>query len=151
MELLSPIVANLCIEAVETRFLNSFWGIVAKSLAQMWTIHGSRLEREKYKWTNKSSLHGRRPRIQITLIGLCVACLGWVEGDLDVEVYMKTIHIDQYLNFDSHHPLAHKLGIIRIAKMVATNTNSSKHHKVVCIFSQVIFAISILLILTLLE
>ncbi|KAL3978929.1 G2/M phase-specific E3 ubiquitin-protein ligase [Sarotherodon galilaeus] len=34
-------------------------------------------------------------------------------GNLNIEVYRKPTHTDQYLLFDSHHPLEHKLGVIR--------------------------------------
>ena len=36
-----------------------------------------------------------------------------VGGRLFVSVYRKPTHTDQYLRFDSHHPLEHKLGVIR--------------------------------------
>ena len=35
------------------------------------------------------------------------------DGTLKVKVYSKKPHADQYLSFESHHPLPHKLGIIR--------------------------------------
>ena len=35
------------------------------------------------------------------------------EGNLNTSVYRKATHTDQYLLFDSHHPLVHKLGVIR--------------------------------------
>lgn len=42
-------------------------------------------------------------------------CAIYIEKDrsLHIGVYRKPTHADQYLLFDSHHPLEHKLGVIR--------------------------------------
>ena len=35
------------------------------------------------------------------------------DGNLDITVYRKAIHMDRYLNFQSHHPVHVKRGLVR--------------------------------------
>ncbi|XP_072028313.1 uncharacterized protein [Amphiura filiformis] len=58
-------------------------------------------------------------------------CLVTVESDgrLETSVYRKDTHTDQYLLFDSHHPLIHKLGVIRTLFHRADTIPSSEKAK----------------------
>ena len=51
------------------------------------------------------------------------------DGSLNTTVYRKATHTDQYLLFDSHHPLIHKLGVIRTLFHRAENIPSTEEAK----------------------
>ena len=48
------------------------------------------------------------------------------DGKIGVKVYRKATHADQHLQFDSNHPLQHKLGVVRTlhhrAKSIVTDS-----------------------------
>ena len=50
--------------------------------------------------------------------------------NLNIEVYRKPTHTNQFLHFVSHHPLGHKLGVIKTlqhrAKEISTQTPGIK-------------------------
>ena len=57
------------------------------------------------------------------------------DGSLDIKIYPKSTHTDQYLNFSSNHPSQHKLGVIQTlfyrAESVITDpavVEEEKHH-----------------------
>ncbi|KAI8498076.1 hypothetical protein Bbelb_240200 [Branchiostoma belcheri] len=50
-------------------------------------------------------------------------------GNLHFEVYRKPTHTDQYLAFDSHHPLKHKLAVIKTLSHRTDNIITSDQAK----------------------
>ena len=50
------------------------------------------------------------------------------DRSLNIEVYRKPTHTDQYLLFDSHHPLEHKLGVIRTLNQRADTVPTTAEH-----------------------
>ena len=52
------------------------------------------------------------------------------DRNLSIEVDRKPTHTDQYLRFDSHHPLEHKMSVIKTlqhrAKEIPTTTEGTK-------------------------
>ncbi|CAH1262968.1 Hypp2604 [Branchiostoma lanceolatum] len=56
------------------------------------------------------------------------------DGRLQFEVYRKPTHTDQYLAFDSHHPLEHKLAVIktlfhRADNIITSDTAKTDEHR----------------------
>ena len=117
---ISPIVVNLCMESFEQHALSSYPGIKPR----LWVrfvddtcviIRRSELENffkflnnldDNIKFTQEPCKDNKLPFLD---------CLISVESDgtLSTTVYRKPTHTEQYLQFDSHHPLIHKLGVIR--------------------------------------
>ncbi|KAM4589401.1 uncharacterized protein V3H82_003528 isoform 2-T2 [Fundulus diaphanus] len=133
----SPIVANLYMEEMEKRALGTFRGTppshwfryvddtfvkIQLKEVEAFTRHINSVD-NNIKFTREDANDNKLPFLD---------CLVNVEGDgnLNIEVYRKPTHTDQYLLFDSHHPLEHKLSVIRTlqhrAEHVPTKTEG-KH------------------------
>ena len=57
-------------------------------------------------------------------------------GTISVSVYRKPTHTNQYLNFDSHHPLNQKLGVVhtlyhRCESIVTTDPEKTKEKQLI--------------------
>ncbi|XP_038148866.1 uncharacterized protein LOC119788543, partial [Cyprinodon tularosa] len=133
----SLIVANLYMEEMEKRALDTFNGIppshwfryvddtfvkIQLEEVEAFTKHINSVDRN-IKFTREDAKDNKLPFLD---------CLVSMEGDgsLNIEVYRKPTHTDQYLLFDSHHPLEHKLSVIRTlqhrAEHVPTKTDGKQ-------------------------
>ena len=63
------------------------------------------------QWTRTLSFTREDTKDDSLLFLDCAVSLG-KDGSLRLEVYRRPTHTDQYLLFDSHHPLENKLGVI---------------------------------------
>ena len=115
----SPIIANLYMESFEQkalrsasvspkvwyRYVDDTYVVINKDKVQEFTDHINR-QNPHIKFTNDPEKDGQLPFLD-TLVKR------QPNGSLQVSVYRKPTHTDQYLAFDSHHPLEHKLSVIR--------------------------------------
>ena len=115
----SPIVANLYMEDFEEQALSSFpdpprfWGryvddtmvIIKTAHIELFTQHINNIS-PKIKFTIETEESSRIPMLDTLIIRK-------EDGSLKFQVYRKKTHTDHYLQFNSHQPLEHKLGVIR--------------------------------------
>ncbi|XP_040922260.1 uncharacterized protein LOC121200823, partial [Toxotes jaculatrix] len=128
----SAIVANLYMEMVEQKALNSFkgtppshwfryvddtWVKIKTQDLQAFTEHINSVDKN-IKFTREDVKDNHLPFLD------CDVHLA-EDRSLYIGVYRKPTHTDQYLLFDSHHPLEHKLGVIRTLEHRADNIPTS--------------------------
>ncbi|XP_035659430.1 uncharacterized protein LOC118404460 [Branchiostoma floridae] len=116
----SPIVVNLYMERFETEALSTFpdtppanwfryvddtFSRLKKTNADKFFQHINQID-DNIKFTQEMSQNNTLPFLDSKVI---------VEEDglINVDVYRKPTHTDQYLAFQSHHPLEQKLGVIK--------------------------------------
>ena len=115
----SPIVANLFMEDYEGKALEAYqdppkyWGrYVDDVLAAIKTVNIEpftqhlNAQHTNIQWTSELEADGKLPMI-VTLT------TRMTDGSLKFSVYRKPTHTDQYLQFQSHQPMEHKMGVIR--------------------------------------
>ena len=119
----SVVVSNLFMEDLEQKALQSapldikprFWRrfvddvfeVVKRGCEEALTAHLNSVDTTgSIKFTYEGETDGQLPFLD-TLV------TRRPDGSLKVLVYRKKTHTDQYLAFSSHHPLNHKLGVVR--------------------------------------
>ena len=114
----SPIVANLFMEDFKRKALASlttpikFWGryvddtivIIKRHFIDDFTAHINLLH-PSIKLTMEMEENGKIPVLDVLIARD-------QQGQLRFQVHRKPTQTSQYLNFSSHHPLQHKLGVI---------------------------------------
>ena len=115
----SVTVANLVMEDVEQRALTSctiqppFWKqcvddtFTALPQEQIQLFHDNLNSIEPtIQFTIETEVEGTLPFLD-TLV------TRYTDGSLTMSVFRKKTHTDRYLDFDYHHPLAHKIAVAR--------------------------------------
>ncbi len=119
----SPIVANMYMEFLEQkaiatadveykprlwkRYVDDILEIVQKGKVNALTDHINSIdETGNIKFTHEEEQEGCIPFLDTLIVRKD-------SGSIKLLVYRKKTHTDQYLNFESHHPLHQKLGVIR--------------------------------------
>ena len=124
-------VANLVMEDVEQRALATtdvhprFWKryvddtctVLPADDVQRFLDHLSRVE-PSIRFTVEVESDGKLPFLDVLLRHN-------PDGSVSTTVYRKPTHTDRYLDFASHHPLAHKIAVVRTLHSRAKTINSS--------------------------
>ena len=117
---LSPIVVNIYMERFEQLALRTYQGIPPA----LWvryvddTYLEIKIDEQEPFFAHANSVD---KHIQFTKDGMIDRKLAFLDaavsvkdgGTFGITVYRKPTHTNQYLLFDSHHPLDHKLGVVR--------------------------------------
>ncbi|XP_060756573.1 uncharacterized protein LOC132867607, partial [Neoarius graeffei] len=124
----SPIVANLYMEEVEHIALTTFAGVAPSHWFRYVDDTWVKIKIQEVEAFSKH-INAVDSNINFTREDVSGNNLAFLDCDvhirqdrsLSIEVYRKPTHTDQYLLFDSHHPLEHKLGVIRTLQHRAQN------------------------------
>ncbi|XP_060756578.1 uncharacterized protein LOC132867614 [Neoarius graeffei] len=124
----SPIVANLYMEEVEHKALTTFSGVAPSHWFRYVDDTWVKIKTHEVEAFSKH-INAVDININFTREDVSGNNLAFLDCDvhnrqdrsLSIEVYRKPPHTDQYLLFNSHHPLEHKLGVIRTLQHRAQN------------------------------
>ena len=119
----SPIIANLYLEDLEAkaiatapieakpkwwkRYVDDILDVLKKDQVKTMNDHLNDIdETRSIQFTYEPEKDGKIPFLDMLIIRKS-------DGSVKLCVYRKPNHTDQYLNFTSHHPIQHKLGVVR--------------------------------------
>lgn len=81
--------------------------VIPKNTTQLLTDHLNQVDNTgSIKFTHEEESEGKIPFLDAMIVRE-------EDGCVKLQVYRKKTHTDQYLNFNSHHPLHQKLGVVR--------------------------------------
>ena len=90
--------------------------VLRKDQAQKFTDYLNTVD-EDIKWTTErevvKDIEGQENRTERGLAFLDTLSVINEDGMIKTRVYRKDTHTDQYLNFESNHPLEHKRGVVK--------------------------------------
>ncbi|XP_072039088.1 uncharacterized protein [Amphiura filiformis] len=119
----SPIAANIFMEALEQqaiatapldcrpklwlRYVDDILEVIQRDSVQQLTDHINQVDKSgSIKFTFEQESQGQIPFLDTLIVKKD-------DGTVKLLVYRKPTHTDQYLNYQSHHPLHQKLGVVR--------------------------------------
>ncbi|XP_072028073.1 uncharacterized protein [Amphiura filiformis] len=120
----SPIAANIFMEALEQqaiatsaplncrpklwlRYVDDILEVIQRDSVQQLTDHINQVDKSgSIKFTFEQESQGQLPFLDTLIVKKD-------DGTVKLLVYRKSTHTDQYLNYQSHHPLHQKLGVVR--------------------------------------
>ena len=126
----SPIVCNLYMENFEQialakaenpprwwkRYVDDTYTVLRKDQAQKFTDYLNTVDKD-IKWMTEGEvvkdIEGLENRTERGLAFLDTLSVINEDGTIKTRVYRKDTHTDQYLNFESNHPLEHKRGVVK--------------------------------------
>ena len=145
----SPIVCNIYMEEFEQkalagadnpprwwkRYVDDTYTVLKKHQAQAFTDYLNTVD-EDIKWTTEGEVlkdievEDNEKKVERCLAFLDTLSVINEDGSIRTRVFRKDTHTDQYLNFNSNHPLEHKRGVVRTlthrAKTVVSDLEERK-------------------------
>ena len=128
----SPIVCDFYMEDFEQRalpeatdppgwwkrYVDDTYTVLKKDQAESFTEYLNTID-DDIKWMTEGEVHQEvKVEDMEKKVERCLAFLDTLsvineDGTIRTRVFRKETHTDQYLNFDSNHPLEHKRGVVR--------------------------------------